>query len=189
MVHGPPNAQAVQPCHACPADDESAFDEAAFLQLWDRDIRRAAAAGARRLRSAAVDTDDLAQAARYQLLRAIRRHRITSTGYIRRLIRNAILSVLRHEARRRDGDLGRRVELTEDLPAQSPEPPDNVAARVTAWITTLPDRLQHVYHALYVHRLTQRNAARRLGISQPRVAQLHAVILEQGRRALPPVAA
>jgi RNA polymerase sigma factor (sigma-70 family) len=188
MPYGLTHARAVPPSSVYPTDDTSPIDEAALLLAWDHDICRAASAGARRLRSAVVDADDLAQVARIQLLCAVRRHRITSVRYIRRLIRNAILSALRHEVRRRDADLARRGDLPESLSGPEPEPPD-VAARVTTWVAALPDRLRFTYEALYVRELTQRDAARGLRISQPRVAQFHAAILKHGRRAFVTVAA
>src|SRR5690348_5927989 len=110
MMHGPPKAQALHSSDSCHSDD-SDLDEATLLRAWDRDICRAASFHARRLHGGAVDADDLAQAARYQLLRSFRRVRISSRHYIRCLIRNAMLSLLRLEARRQDRDIRRRVEL------------------------------------------------------------------------------
>ncbi len=180
MMHVPPSARQALPCYTCSTDQEPPLDESEFLQRWDRDIRQAAISGASRLSSSVVDADDLAQAARYQLLRATQRRPITSPHYIRRLIRNAILSALRVEAKR----LSRRVDLTEDIAAPVGEDPDDLVGLVTVWIKALPNRLQLTYDALYVRRLTQRSAGRELGISQPRVAQLHATILKRGRRTL-----
>ena len=55
MPHGLTHARAVPPYSVCPIVDATQIDEAALLQAWDRDIRRAARAGARRLKSAVVD--------------------------------------------------------------------------------------------------------------------------------------
>jgi RNA polymerase sigma factor (sigma-70 family) len=161
----------------------SPLDESALLKDWDRDILFAARAAARRFQSAVVDADDFAQVARIHLLLAARRHRVVSPRYIRRVIKNAILSAIRREVRHRDATPGTRLDLTDELPAPSPALPDK-AARVIAWVTALPDRLRLTYDALYVARLSQRDAAGQLGVSQPRVAQLHAAVLAHGRRAI-----
>ena len=191
MMHGPPNARMPLSRRACytPAVP---VDENAFLTLWDADIERAATAGARLLPGHAVQADDLAQMARCRVLRLLRKRGITSPRYVRRVIKNAILDGVRRERRRPDADPRNCLEVTdiaETAAVDEPVAGDDLADRVSGWIGTLPARLIQVFMLLYVRGLTQRDAALVMGISQPRVARLHAVILQRGRRELMPVAA
>jgi DNA-directed RNA polymerase specialized sigma subunit len=66
---------------------------------------------------------------------------------------------------------------------------DERSLSVRLWITSLPQRFQQVYSLLYVHGATQREAARAMGISQPRVAQLHQELLALGRQGFASLAA
>ena len=44
---------------------------------------------------------------------------------------------------------------------------------MTEWFGQLPEPHLTIFHLLYVEGLRQRFAARKMGVSQPRVAQLH----------------
>jgi DNA-directed RNA polymerase specialized sigma subunit len=55
---------------------------------------------------------------------------------------------------------------------------------VRRWIGQLPGPLRQIYNSIYVHGLTQRETARVLGVSQPRISELHNVLLERGRAEL-----
>src|SRR5690349_16008002 len=109
MMHGPPYARTSLHRYACPTPAVS-IDENAFLESWKDDIERAARFGARLLRSRAVLAEDLEQVARLRVLLVIRERAITSPRYIRRAIKHAILTAVRHELRRRDSDLRHRAE-------------------------------------------------------------------------------
>lgn len=190
MMHGLQIARPSLSCYACPTP--APFDENAFLKAWDVDIVRAAAAGARLLRSSAVLDEDLAQMARYRVLRLIRDRGITSPRYIRRTIKNAIIDGVRRERGHPDSDARNFCEIndiSEAAEAIEDDADHDASERVSAWTATLPDRLAQVFALLYLRRLSQRDAARIMGVSQPRVARLHAEILHRGRRDLTPVAA
>ena len=53
---------------------------------------------------------------------------------------------------------------------------------VEAEAQLLRDRLEQVYDGIYVRNCDQRTLAAELGISQPRVAKLHAELLKRGRK-------
>lgn len=55
---------------------------------------------------------------------------------------------------------------------------------VRRWIGQLPANLQLIYYSIYVHGLTQRETAASLRVSQPRVVELHRLLLQRGRREL-----
>ena len=69
------------------------------------------------------------------------------------------------------------------------EPPNVLIQSVRRWAVDLPTRLARLYQLLYVEGATQREAARQMRLSQPRVAQLHRQLLDAGRRDLASLAA
>jgi DNA-directed RNA polymerase specialized sigma subunit len=56
---------------------------------------------------------------------------------------------------------------------------------VRDWVGELPEPHATIFHLLYVKGLRQRPAAQVMGVSQPRVAQLHRSLLDLAREALP----
>lgn len=71
-----------------------------------------------------------------------------------------------------------------DLPPPSSEPDLLAIAKIRKWIEKLPGNLRAIYEVLYVNGLPQRAAAAELNISQPRVAQLHQLLLIRGKKEL-----
>jgi DNA-directed RNA polymerase specialized sigma subunit len=59
-----------------------------------------------------------------------------------------------------------------------------VTCAVKRFIGLLPDKLRTLYELVYVKGCTQREAAAELGVTQPRVAQLHADLLQRGHQEL-----
>jgi len=64
---------------------------------------------------------------------------------------------------------------------------DIVAVR--RWVSQLPESFRRVYKALYVDELTQRKAAIQMGVSQPRIAELHRLMLQRAKQELGRLAA
>lgn len=163
----------------------TARDAEALVRKWDRDIIRSARRAAARFGGGEADADDFAQVARLRLYRALRQHGVRPDPYIRRLIKNAVLRAAVTEARP-FGPLARnRDELVDDRAEGLSE--DRLTGAIDAvrrWAATLPARLLRLRDLLYVDGLSQRDAARALSVSQPRVAQLHADLLGHGRIAL-----
>lgn len=156
-----------------------AASEQQVLKSWDQDIERAAARWAGGL-AAVMDARDLAQEARLRLLVVTRAQPTVAVPYLRKVVKNASLAAALRYRARFDQD-----PLTEDLPAPMVEADDfYVIEAVSQWVDGLPRRLQAIYRALYREGRTQREAASILGVSQPRVAQLHRALLERGRREL-----
>jgi RNA polymerase sigma factor (sigma-70 family) len=167
-------------------EDENTRAVVAILATWDPVIHR----NARRITAAAggdiEEAADLAQEARFHLARIARVRRDLPSPYLRRVISNS----LKGGARRRRRGLSvwsPRLERLADDPlplsfegAHAPAGPEHVA--LATWVARLPKRLGDVYELLYVHGCSQREAARGLRVSQPRVAQLHHELLRLARR-------
>jgi len=157
--------------------------ERADVCRWDRAI---CAAARRRKWLVGRDTEgcDLAQEARVRVLVVSRNNRLISGPYMRRVIANAVLrAALRARPR------AWLQELNDDLQAASADSGDGHSREeVRRWANELPRRFQDIYRVLYLEGRTQREAAAILGISQPRVAQLHQSLLERGRVELPHLA-
>jgi RNA polymerase sigma factor (sigma-70 family) len=152
--------------------------EDALVREWDRDILRAV----RRRARCAADAEELAQEARIRLVMAARRlGENPPKEYLRKVIKNAVLAAtfrLRRQGAAyalEGGDLAAPTVRCSD---------PHVATSVARWVNELAPRLQDLYRVLYVDQKSQREAAIVLGVSQPRVAQLHHELLTQGRVAL-----
>jgi DNA-directed RNA polymerase specialized sigma24 family protein len=73
-------------------------------------------------------------------------------------------------------------------PVFSPVPPGlgfEAMSAIRRWTRCTPIPLQRIYQLLYVEGRTQADAAKQLGVSQPRVAALHRSLLMLGRTNLP----
>lgn len=163
-------------------------DASGAVEGWEGDIVRASRAAVRRLglRGDHPIADDVAQDVRLALLLAVRRTGIKDERYVRRLISNSA----RNSARQ---SKVAALEVPDDnLPVrlEAPSVCDVLAERaVQRWIGEQKDLLQAVFRLLYCAGLTQRQAAERLGVSQPRVATLHRQLLERGKQQLRDLAA
>jgi RNA polymerase sigma factor (sigma-70 family) len=153
-----------------------------FLIIWDRDIQRASEAGAKRITGTREDAEDFAQEARIRLFRIASKPQAAASRYVRKVIANAIKTAIDHT--------GPSLEaINEETQHIAAEQPDQRIAEVDAWLQTISPHLRTIYHYLYVDGRTQRETARLMHISQPRVAQLHSRLLETGRRDLRHLAA
>lgn len=156
-------------------------DESAFLGTWDDDIKRAARFAAK---GDLAEREDLAQQARARVLLAFRRVPDAPTPYIRTVITNTLRSAFRREARSFTARSPLAEEIDDDLPAPSQEGLEERAEAVSVWVAGLPAPFREVYRHLYSEDLSQREAARIMRTSQPRVAQLHRQLIELGRKEL-----
>lgn len=153
--------------------------EQALLARWDLDIRRAARKRAWLLGGQA-DVDDLVQEARMRLLKVARATMEKPDGYIRKVIANAVLAAAYRERRAPGSENVDEQEIPGDSGAVHLDRADDM----NGWLDALPARLREVYRVLYAEEHTQREAASVLGLSQPRIAQLHQVLLAKGRTEL-----
>ncbi|MCC6648413.1 MAG: sigma-70 family RNA polymerase sigma factor [Polyangiaceae bacterium] len=173
------------PVHAHALDPDPWPDDAHFMRVWDGDMVRAARA------AAGGDPDaeaDVAQEVRVRLLRVSRAQPGAAVPYVRTVIKNAVRDVHGREARAFSACSPLAVDLDADSePAVVPD--DGTAALVVGWVEGLPPRLRDVYEHLCAADRSQREAARRMNVSQPRVAQLHRELLERGRQDLAHLAA
>jgi DNA-directed RNA polymerase specialized sigma24 family protein len=153
----------------------SFFSTDRFLHTWDEDIRRASRAAARRLGGTAEDAEDFAQEVRIRLFPIAALPQAAAPRYVRKLVANAVKT----SVSRTDTTVFEDIDETaEQLMV---EPPDPRIADVAAWVATRTFPLRAIYQHLYVEGLTQRETARVMRISQPRVAQLHQRLLDVGR--------
>jgi RNA polymerase sigma factor (sigma-70 family) len=153
--------------------------EAKAIADWDPDVRRASLAMARRVRGCRADADDFSQEARLRLLAVHRARGAMSEGYGRRVLRNAVVSAARPVFRHREqhaNDVD--AETVEDALEEEGHGPHEHAARL---IDGLPRRFRRVYELLFVRDLTQREVARKLRVTQPRITQLRRELLERAR--------
>jgi RNA polymerase sigma factor (sigma-70 family) len=158
-------------------------DIESLINTWDSDIKRAArrAAGARGLGYDAAQ--EFAQAARIALARIAVNADELGTFYVRRVIQNAVRDSVRRDRRM----FGLAASLDAAAAAAvdpATEERSNLIDWIADWVSLLPRRLNHLYNLLYVQGYTQREAAPLLGVSQPRVTQLHQELLRRGRAAL-----
>lgn len=146
-----------------------------LLAEWEGRIQEMAK---RRTRCRAT-RDDAAQAGRLALLAAAARFD-PSIGkpfphYASAAIRNGISKSIQRTQRSLSlRDHGGVAPTAVSFTAQ-------VIPMVRDWLATLPKVLVDVFLAIYEQGCTQREAARRLGVSQPRVAALHRKLLDHGR--------
>lgn len=154
-----------------------------LVVVWDRDIRHAACAAAGRIGGTREDAEDFAQEARIRLFRIADKPATGVLRYVRKVVANAMRTAVQRVDKTPFEEIDDEVLR---IPLQSP---DSRIAEVAAWTQKIPQQLRAIYEHLYVHGWTQRETARFLGVSQPRVAQLHRQLLEAGRRELQHLAA
>jgi RNA polymerase sigma factor (sigma-70 family) len=133
------------------------------------------------------DKDDLAQEARLRVSQTFQRKAEKGLSYFKRTAVNAMLDVYSREKSNKSEILG--LDETNNTISDSTDATvvaDAISLRVSIqkWINQLPLRLQQVYQLLYVEDYTQREAAVKLGISQPRIAFLHDQLKERGLKEL-----
>ena len=145
-----------------------------------------------------IDLDDLEQAGRIALWRSTAKpdaRRGIFINYARRAVKNAIRSEVR--CARPVSDAGEpRMQPIGDATEDLEDHRDRLDSldffailRVRRWLETLPLTLRNLFALIYRNGLSQRDAARILQVSQPRVAQLHTELLRRGREALAELAA
>jgi len=162
--------------------------EGGAIQSWDDDIVRASRACARRrgLNGEHPFAENVAQDVRLAIVLAGRRIGVDDERYIRRVISNGV----KNSARQTQVAANEVSDDALDGPLADQVPCDVLAVRrVRQWICRQPTQLQAVFDLLYHEDLTQREAALRLGVSQPRVAKLHRQLVERGSDELRDLAA
>lgn len=168
------------PTGASTSQPPPAADEDQILDEYNDDIERAARSHAARLNRhhqdrpglGAYQADDLAQEARVALLDVLRTHSERNEGYLRVVIRNAILNA----SRRRKVEAG--ALPYEDRGEAEEYGGDPIAWRsVRAWLLAQTEQHRLVFEHLIWEEKTQREVANQLGVSQPRVAKIKKELL------------
>ena len=136
--------------------------------------------------------EDLTQEGMWALIRSVQKFDVSRgvpfEHYAKTAIKHGILDGLRATQRRRrlEALVSDDVNLDDFLADDEPSPEDHAIAGnhrdlVQAGVAALPDALHSVYFLIYVEGLTQREAARSLHVSQPRVSALNRRLLKFGR--------
>jgi RNA polymerase sigma factor (sigma-70 family) len=161
---------------------ESREDANTTLTAWDHYIKKTALAVAKSMGGSGDDADDFEQAARVALWRAISKGAPANKAYRRGIVKNAMLSAVRKE-RRGFGGLSFAREDFDDESMHCTDD-DGLAVRVADWAATLPANLRDIYDWLYVQGYAQREVAQRLGVTRPRITQLHTELKQRARTQL-----
>lgn len=168
-----------------------------IIARWDPDIRRASRAAEKSYVTRSAVSDDFAQDARVRVLRVLHQNRSAPEPFVRKVISNSVRNSVRCELPHLTqvdrlvvvGQDEQENQGTHPRPSLADGPDPLVTRFVARWVAGLPTKLQRIYELLYVRDLAQREAAAVLGVSQPRVFELHAELLRRGKEALAPVAA
>lgn len=158
-----------------------------LLLEWEDTIRGIARRHAPRY----SDLDDLLQAGRLALCRAVENYDPSVptpfSHYAKRAIRFGVIREAGRLSRQRDSEkssIEDNPEAIDLLASFGTCQGDGAATSLADWIGSLPERQRELYRLLYVEGLTQRAAAVSLGTSQPRIAQLHRALLSEGAAVL-----
>jgi RNA polymerase sigma factor (sigma-70 family) len=141
-----------------------------LIDAWEPAITVLAA----RCASRSSDLDDLIQVGRIAVYHCALYFNgslgVPFGHYTKRGIKNRVRKEAHRLARQRrfDGPLESNVADEQDLSDDR----GSVDA-VKRWVQELPEPHATTFRLLYVESMTQRSAARQMGVSQPRVAQLH----------------
>jgi RNA polymerase sigma factor (sigma-70 family) len=141
----------------------------------------AARRAAERLNADGADADDFAQDARVRVLEAYRHLGNPGDGYIRRVIQNGIRNAVRHLVRQLIWHAAELEEADECAADDCGGSASLEFEAVRSWLAWQDPMLQRIYQLIYIEGLTQRQVAFRLGVSQPRVSQLHRVLIRRGQ--------
>lgn len=153
--------------------------EEQVLKDLNKDIERAARSHAERLnrhnspRLADFQADDLAQEARVAVLGAVRENPERHEGYLRRVIRNAMLNAGR-ASKVAAGAVPFEEERSE---AQHDAIDPLIWQSVREWLDAQPEQHQRVFQLVICDELTQREAAAELKVSQAMVSKIRAALL------------
>lgn len=152
------------------------------IQPFDTLITRSARRASYYITGSSSLAEDLAQDVRFHLLRALKAGLAEEPALIRRLITNAVRDRIRFERTRIQLTSSRMSELDDRNPAlllEASSRPEILT--VAMWVASLPGRLRAVFELIYGSGYTQREISSVLGLSQPRITQLHQELLQRGR--------
>ena len=150
-----------------------------FLGRWETPISMIA----RRYVARATDLDDLLQVGRLAVFRAAISYdpslAVPFGNYAKRAIRNQVIKEALRLKDQRSLEVG-----TCDVYSGDAKRDERILDFVRLWLLELREPYSTIYRLLYIDGHRQRDAAGLMQLSQPRVAQLHAELLDAGRQSL-----
>lgn len=160
------------------------------LRQFDSLIVRAAYRASLRITGSGILAEDLAQEVRSHLAEALNKGKVKERA-VRVLITNAIRDRIRFERSRFQLTSTNAAELDDRnavfSQVDSTTRPDVLT--ISKWVASQPRRLRAIFELLYGFGYTHREASSVLGLSQPRITQLHQELIERGRLDLKALAA
>jgi|GEM_PF-5331338 len=147
-----------------------------LIDRWETPIKIIASGYASR----SSDLDDLVQVGRIAVYQAALNYKasfgVPFGNYTKRAIKNLILKEADRLARQRRFETLLETNSEED---RGEEVIDDSAifGSIKEWIRELPEPHATIFGLLYIERLKQQPAAQQMGVSQPRVSQLHKSLL------------
>jgi RNA polymerase sigma factor (sigma-70 family) len=125
--------------------------------------------------------DDLKQEARLSILRAARRYEGAPEQLMRTVLGHSISKAAARESRRnrREVEIDSSRDVADTHQSRFLVTEYSLVKRVTEALTELPAQLKRIFELLYQEGLTQREAAIRMKVSQPRVAKLHTQLRDE----------
>jgi RNA polymerase sigma factor (sigma-70 family) len=132
------------------------------------------------------DLDDLVQVGRIAVYLAALNYKASFGfpfgNYTKRAIKNLVLKEADRLARQRRFETPLETNQKEHGWYQEELTADGACFEpIKEWVRELPEPHATIFRLLYVERLKQRQAAEQMGVSQPRVAQLHKSFLSVAR--------
>lgn len=181
-----------------PATPAPSHEVSAILAQWEKQIQIVSAYYASRFSLSEDDCSDLEQSCRIALWQAVAHHDLspaTSKNYLRRVLRNAIYTALRSLV---PNPNSRPIvdELDDDSVVESAgrndhgvvlsssDAPRDLILDINRWLSRLEPGLRHLCALVYHQGFTQKEAALVLGVSQPRVCQLHELLIQHVKQEL-----
>jgi RNA polymerase sigma factor (sigma-70 family) len=179
-----------------PASTAPSQNVSAILGQWEKQIKIVSAYYTSRFKLCEADCFDLEQACRIALWQAVAHRSLspdTYEKYLRRVLRNTIHTTLKSLV----PDPGRRTfvdELGDDdeagerdchaLVVPTTDTPHELVIDINHCLSQLEPGLRRLCELVYYQGFSQKEAAFALGVSQPRVCQLHELLIQHVKQEL-----
>jgi len=182
VLTSPPPPTPIQLDQITSGDQQACRD---LIDSWEQPIKTIASA----YTSRPSDIDDLIQVGRLAVYHSALNYDpafdVPFGNYTKRGIKNSVMQESARLARQRRFELSLEGYDDENDAASGEhlDESDQIHS-VKAWVLELPEPHATIFRLLYVQGMKQRPAAKEMGVSQPRVAQLHRTFIGLGQKVL-----